>query len=45
MSVIASAVNAVLVLFAEKPMEFQSNHPELSRKMREVWSQIYPGSV
>ena len=45
MSVIASAVNAVLVLFAEKPAEFQRNHPELSNKMREVWSQIYPGSV
>jgi H+/Cl- antiporter ClcA len=45
MSSIASAVNAVLVLFAEKPNEFQTNHPELSRKMREVWSEIYPGSI
>jgi hypothetical protein len=45
MSVIASAVNAVLVLFAEKPAEFQRNHPELSNKMREVWSTIYPGSI
>jgi Plasma-membrane choline transporter len=45
MSVIASSVNAVLVLFAEKPAEFQQNHPELSNKMREVWSTIYPGSI
>lgn len=45
MSVIASAVNSVLVLFAEKPAEFQQNHPELSAKMRQVWSEIYPGSV
>lgn len=45
MSTIASAVNAVIVLFAEGPAEFQHNHPELSNKMREVWRQIYPGSV
>lgn len=45
LSTIGSAVNAVLVLFADKPNELQSNHPELSRKMREVWSQIYPGSL
>lgn len=45
MSSIASAVNAVLVLFAEKPSEFQNNHPELSNKMRQVWSEIYPGSI
>lgn len=45
MGTIASAVNAVIVLFAEGPAEFQQNHPELSNKMREVWSQLYPGSV
>lgn len=45
MSVIGSGVNTVIVLFAEAPAEFQQNYPELSRKMREVWSTIYPGSV
>ena len=45
MSTIASGVNAVIVLFAEGPNEFQQNHPQLSNKMREVWSQVYPGSV
>lgn len=45
MSTIASGVNAVIVLFAEGPAEFQRNHPELSNKMREVWSQVYPGSI
>lgn len=45
LSTIASAVNAVLVLFAEKPNDFQRNHPELSRKMRDTWAQIYPGSI
>ena len=45
LSTIGSAVNAVIVLFAEAPAEFQSNHPELSNRMRTVWNQIYPGSV
>jgi hypothetical protein len=45
MSTIGSGVNTVIVLFAEGPREFEQNHPELSRKMREVWSEIYPGSV
>jgi len=45
MSTIASGVNAVIVLFAEAPAEFQQNHPALSNKMREVWNQVYPGSV
>lgn len=45
MSTIGSAVNAVIVLFAEGPREFEQNHPELSRKMREVWASTYPGSI
>lgn len=45
MSTIGSGVNAVIVLFAEGPNEFQQNHPELSNKMRQVWSEVYPGSV
>lgn len=45
MSTIGSGVNAVVVCFAEGPAEFQQNHPVLSGKMREVWNQIYPGSV
>jgi len=45
MSVIGSAVNTVIVLFAEAPAEFQQNYPELSQRMREVWSRIYPGSI
>ena len=45
LSTIASAVNAIIVLFAEAPAEFQQNHPELSQKMRQTWSEIYPGSV
>jgi multisubunit Na+/H+ antiporter MnhC subunit len=45
MSVIGSAVNTVIVLFAEAPNEFQRNHPELSQRMRTLWAQVYPGSV
>lgn len=42
MSTIASAVNTVIVCFAEGPAEFEANHPELSRKMRETWIEFYP---
>jgi H+/Cl- antiporter ClcA len=45
MSTIGSGVNAVIVLFAEAPAEFQRNYPDLSGKMREIWNQVYPGSV
>jgi len=45
MSVIGSGVNAVIVLFAEGPAEFQQNHPELSDKMRETWASAFPGSM
>jgi hypothetical protein len=45
MSTIGSGVNAVIVLFAESPAEFQRNHPQLSEKMRQVWSATYPGSI
>lgn len=44
MSVIASAVNTVIVCFADAPSEFQSNHPELSNKMRAAWLGAYPDS-
>lgn len=45
MSTFGSGVNAVIVCFAEGPAEFQQNHPELSNKMRQVWNELYPGSV
>lgn len=45
MSVIGSAVNTVIVCFAEGPAEFQRNHPRLSEKMRAAWLQAYPGSL
>lgn len=45
LSTIGSGVNAVVVLFAEAPAEFQQNHPQLSERMRSAWSRVYPGSV
>jgi hypothetical protein len=41
-SVISSAVNAVIVCYAEAPAEFQENHPQLSEQMRATWRQAYP---
>ena len=42
MSVVGSAVNTVIVCFAEAPAEFEANHPELSREMRMTWRQAWP---
>jgi len=41
-SLISSAVNATIVLYAEAPAEFQANHPQLSEQMRAAWKQAYP---
>jgi hypothetical protein len=45
MSVFASGVNAVIVMFADAPNDFQRNHPDLSRRMREEWSNLFPGMI
>mmetsp|Transcript_25266 Transcript_25266/g.45467 ORF Transcript_25266/g.45467 Transcript_25266/m.45467 type:complete len:502 (-) Transcript_25266:157-1662(-) len=42
LSVVDSSVNTVLVSFAEAPLEFEENHPELSSAMRDAWRQVYP---
>lgn len=39
LGVVSSAVNTVLICFAAGPFEFDLNHPELSREMRDMWSQ------
>ena len=43
LSVVGSAVNTVIVCFAEAPAEFQMNHPELSADMRSAWVEAWPG--
>jgi hypothetical protein len=42
LSVVSSAVNTVIVLYAESPNEFEVNHPELSHQMRTSWRQAWP---
>lgn len=39
---ISSAVNTVIVCFAESPAEFQANHPRLSQQMVLAWREAYP---
>lgn len=39
---ISSAVNTVIVCFAEAPAEFQANHPQLSQQMVLAWREAYP---
>jgi len=42
MSVVQSAVNTVIVCFAESPAEFERNHPVLSLEMRSKWREALP---
>ena len=42
LSLVGSAVNTVIVCYAEAPAEFQLNHPQLSSDMRSAWMQAYP---
>jgi len=39
---VSSAVNTVIVCFAEAPSEFHSNHPQLSQQMILAWRDAYP---
>mmetsp|Transcript_5360 Transcript_5360/g.6247 ORF Transcript_5360/g.6247 Transcript_5360/m.6247 type:complete len:501 (+) Transcript_5360:287-1789(+) len=41
-SVVSSAVNTVIVCYAEAPAEFQQNHPQLAAEMQAAWKQAWP---
>ena len=41
-NVISSAVNTVIVCYAEAPHEFHSNHRQLSDNMQAAWRQAWP---
>lgn len=43
-SVVSSAVNTVIVCYAEAPAEFQQNHQKLSEDMRAAWRQAWPNN-
>lgn len=45
MGVISSSVFAAIVLFAEAPAEFESNHPEHSSEMRQAYLVAHPGCM
>ena len=42
LSVVASAVDTILVTFAEAPLDLERNHPGLHRLMVTTWQQAYP---
>lgn len=42
LSVVGAAVDAIIVLFAEAPLELERNHPGLHRQLVTAWSQLYP---
>ncbi|GAX25098.1 hypothetical protein FisN_10Lh298 [Fistulifera solaris] len=43
--VISSSVNTVIVCFAASPVDFEQNHPDLSREMRNAWREVWPGAL
>ena len=42
MDVVLSAVDTIIVSFAEAPAEFETNHPALCQQMKDAWRQVYP---
>ena len=42
MGVVLSAVDTVIVCYAECPSEFETNHPALCQQMMTAWRQVYP---
>lgn len=42
---VTSAVNSVIVCFAASPVDFEHNHPALSRSMRSAWREVWPGCM
>ena len=42
LQVVSSAVNTVVVCFAEAPNELRQNHPESSDRLLQAWRTAYP---
>lgn len=42
LTVVNSAADTIVILFAEAPAEFQKNHPELAAEMNRAWSTAFP---
>jgi hypothetical protein len=45
MGVVSSAVNTVIICFAENPMDFQTCHPELCEELNTAWISVWPGCL
>lgn len=42
MGVVSSAVDAIIVCYAEAPRELEQNHPETSRELETTWQAAWP---
>lgn len=42
MGLLSSAVDSVIVCFAEAPQEFNETHPELAEEMNKTWRDAWP---
>ena len=42
LTLVSSAVNTVIVCYAEAPREFELNHPKLSQDMLSAWREAWP---
>mmetsp|Transcript_7002 Transcript_7002/g.12596 ORF Transcript_7002/g.12596 Transcript_7002/m.12596 type:complete len:720 (-) Transcript_7002:225-2384(-) len=42
MGVLSGSVDSIIVCFAEAPMEFKENHPDLHTEMEESWASAWP---
>ena len=40
--VVSSAVDAIIVLYAEAPRELEQNHPDLAMEMQQSWKEAWP---
>jgi hypothetical protein len=45
MGLLSSAVDSVIVCFAEAPQEFNDTHPELAQEMNKTWKDAWPDVV
>lgn len=41
LSIIEGSVNAILVCYASKPVEFHANHHKLSEEMKDTWKDLW----
>ena len=45
MGLLSSAVDSVIVCFAEAPQEFNETHPEMAQEMNQTWKDAWPDVV